>query len=93
MALQLDKDLLNGFYGQYWKISSVIIDSDMKTVNINVSLYKDLASRQANYQAVSGTSFRLLFDNYDNIMSSTNFLAGCYDYVKAQPEFAGCIDV
>ena len=92
MALQLEKDLNNGFTADYWRVTEIRIDILEKRMSFQVVLYKDKVSRDNNLSYITSVPYTLDNAAYDSLLLAPNVIVGIYNLLKLQPEFAGSID-
>lgn len=64
MALIKNKELNNGFSGEYWRIIDISISYLSKYSHITLSLYKDKLSRDNGLQPISVQNFDWEGDNF-----------------------------
>lgn len=104
MALQFAFTSNQGFASQtaYHRVVQLELDYSKKRAQVRVFIYKDLEARQNNLHPMGMTehhlidqeSITLFTDTFGTEpLSATNPLQSTYEYLKAQPEFQGSIDV
>lgn len=93
MALQLSTTLNTGCSGNYWRIYEVRVDRNRQTITMQVYLYLTQAARETGLMPLSAATYVLSGTDYTTVMASTNFIQALYDYLKAQPQFSGEVDV
>jgi hypothetical protein len=96
MALQINKDLKNGFIASYAVITRLVIDFIAKTSIMNLSYYKDLASHDSGLDPVgvdtpefNGPDF--IFDPV--ALKNASPLDLAYPAIAALPDFQGSVVV
>jgi hypothetical protein len=92
MALELTKNLDNGFSGNYWKVLETNINWKDKYSHITLGLFKDKAARDAGKTIIDAKA-------YDWSGADFPFVDGksprdtSYDKIKVTAEFSGSKDV
>lgn len=93
MALQKDKELENGFTGNYWRLSSVHVDCDGSLmVSISMFLYKDRNARIQGKTPIFDSLIQIPLTSIDSTYSY-DFRACIYHKLKELDYWQDAVDV
>ena len=93
MALQKDKELENGFIGNYWRLSSVHVDCDGSLmVSISMFLYKDRNARIQGKTPIFDSLIQIPLTSIDSTYSY-DFRACIYHKLKELDYWQDAVDV
>ena len=95
MALQLEKDLENGFTGNYWKIIAINFDISRQFSDVQLALYKDRETMTARKDYISSENFSWIggdFPFLSSAMDVSNPIKIAYNKIKTLPGWEGAVD-
>jgi hypothetical protein len=96
MALKKSKELRGGVVAEYWRVESLAMDFNERTVAVRVALYKDEVTRRAEKGWLD--SFNVVLPQHlalqvETDLRTKNPVEAMYGYLKQMEQFNGAADV
>ena len=85
MAIEKEKVLNNGYTGNYWRITTISINTLTRTMVGSIGLFKDKATSDAGGQPILIKQFHFNF-TMQEFLASSNVIALTYEKIIAQAE-------